>query len=113
MIPPGIPEFPSRIRHLAAGRHLLRGRAWSGRGRVAAVEVSVDSGVRWRPARVDPPASATSWSAWEFGWTAEPGEYELCCRATDAGGGAQPLAPEWNARGLANNAVQRIRVRVR
>jgi hypothetical protein len=28
----GIPEFQSRRRFLAPGRHLLSGRAWSGRG---------------------------------------------------------------------------------
>ena len=30
LIPPGVPEFPTRARTLPAGRHVLEGRAWSG-----------------------------------------------------------------------------------
>jgi DMSO/TMAO reductase YedYZ molybdopterin-dependent catalytic subunit len=111
MIPPGIPEFPTRLRHLHAGTHVLRGRAWSGGAGIAAVAVSVD-GAAWRPARLEPPESRASWCAWSVEWAAGPGDYLLCCRATDERGDTQPLEPEWNAGGMANNAVQRIPVRV-
>jgi hypothetical protein len=46
-------------------------------------------------------------------WQAERGETELCCRAVDAAGNAQPDEPEWNHDGFANNAVQRVPVIVR
>ena len=49
---------------------------------------------------------------WTFAWDAEPGEYELCCRARDEAGNEQPLEPVWNAGGYANNAVQRVPVTV-
>jgi hypothetical protein len=39
-----------------------------------------------------------------------PGEHELCVRATDAAGNTQPLEQAWNAEGVQNNAVQRVRV---
>ena len=53
-----------------------------------------------------------AWAGWHHAWEAEPGEYELCCRATDAAGDTQPLQPEWNVGGYANNAVQRVPVTV-
>ena len=44
----------------------------------------------------------------------EPGDYELCVRATDSAGHTQPLlgAETWNQGGYAVNAVQRVAVRV-
>src|SRR4029077_11964375 len=47
MVPPGIPDFMSRVRFLAPSRQLLSGRAWSGRGPVTKVEVSVAGGNTW------------------------------------------------------------------
>jgi sulfane dehydrogenase subunit SoxC len=37
----------------------------------------------------------------------------ICSRATDAAGNTQPLAPPWNLKGYANNAVERVPVTVR
>jgi hypothetical protein len=53
-----------------------------------------------------------AWRSWRFVWSAEPGEYELCCRARDAAGNEQPLEPAWNVGGYVNNAVQRVSVTV-
>ncbi|MBA2741503.1 MAG: sulfite oxidase, partial [Actinobacteria bacterium] len=53
-----------------------------------------------------------AWRSWRFAWSAEPGEYELCCRARDSEGRRQPLEPTWNLGGYGNNAVQRIRATV-
>ena len=43
----------------------------------------------------------------------EPGEAELCCRATDSAGNTQPLEGSWNLGGFSNTSVQRIPVEVR
>ena len=112
LIPPGIPEFLSSERHLAAGRVMLRGRAWSGRAPVERVEVSDDGGVTWADADLEPLLGPYAWRGFRFAWDATPGEHELCCRATDAAGNTQSLEPEWNYGGFCNNAVQRIRVAV-
>jgi len=110
MVPPGIPEFPDRIRHARPGPHFLEGRAWSGFGPVERVEVSVHGGTTWEDAELGEPVSPYAWRGWIFEWQAESGEHELCCRATDAGGNTQPSAPEWNLGGYCNNAVQRVGV---
>src|SRR4051812_46561647 len=44
MVPPGLPDFPTRERTLVAGATTIEGRAWSGWAPVAAVEVSTDGG---------------------------------------------------------------------
>jgi sulfane dehydrogenase subunit SoxC len=113
MVPPGFPEFLSRARHVEAGPCALEGRAWSGWAPVASVEVSVDGGATWQAARVGQPVSDFAWSGWSFDWDAEPGEYELMCRASDEAGNTQPTNAEWNHDGVCNNAVQRVRVIVR
>ena len=115
MAPPGIPEFLSRTRHVRAGRTLVEGRAWSGPDAVSRVEFSADGGRTWDDARLEERNGKHGWSGWSYDWDAgEPGDHELCVRATDAPGNAQPLdsAATWNQGGYGVNAVQRVAVRV-
>jgi sulfane dehydrogenase subunit SoxC len=109
-VPPGVPDFLTRERHLEPGECTLRGRAWSGWGPVERVEVSTDGGATWGEARLDAPLSEAAWRGWSFEWQATAGRHELCSRATDAAGHTQPLEPDWNLKGYANNAVDRIAV---
>jgi sulfane dehydrogenase subunit SoxC len=113
MVPPGTPEFLSRRRIVSDGPCLIEGRAWSGRGDVTRVEVSVDAGRTWSDAELGKQPSAHAWWPWRFAWTAEfEGEHELCCRATDSSGAQQPIDGRWNVGGYANNAIQRVPVTV-
>jgi len=112
MVPPGIPDFLSRARFVDSGPCLLEGRAWSGMGPIERVEVSADGGRSWGDATLGDTPSAFAWRGWTYRWDAEPGEHELCCRATDAAGNGQPLNADWNFDGYCNNAVQRVRVAV-
>jgi DMSO/TMAO reductase YedYZ molybdopterin-dependent catalytic subunit len=112
MIPPGVPDFLTRERRLEPGPVTLTGRAWSGEAPIDAVEVSTDGGATFDAAVLDPPQGPYAWRGWSFDWNAEPGEHELCSRATDGAGNTQPLEPPWNLRGFANNAVARIKVLV-
>lgn len=111
MVPPGVPDFMSRVRFMGPSKQLLEGRAWSGRAPVNKVEVSDDSGVTWHPAALGDTVSPFAWRYWSFDWDAtRPGEYELCVRATDEAGNVQPTSQAWNREGVQNNAVQRVRV---
>jgi DMSO/TMAO reductase YedYZ molybdopterin-dependent catalytic subunit len=113
MVPPGIPDFNTRERTVAAGPCHLEGRAWSGWAPVTRVEVSTDDGETWADAELEPPESRWSWRGWRFEWAAdEPGEYVLCCRAHDEAGNVQPDAAAWNLGGYSNNSPQRVRVTV-
>jgi sulfane dehydrogenase subunit SoxC len=111
LVPPGEPDFHTRVRHLLPGPVALEGRAWSGLGRVARVEVSADGGASWWPAALeDEDGSRWAWRRFTTTWEAEPGEHILACRAADDAGNEQPLDPPWNVGGYANNAVHRIPV---
>jgi DMSO/TMAO reductase YedYZ molybdopterin-dependent catalytic subunit len=112
MAPPGVPDFMTRDRSVAAGEVLLEGRAWSGLAQVDRVEVSTDGGETWAPAELEPAGEPWAWRGWSYGWNAEPGEHVLCCRARDEAGNEQPREPPWNLGGYANNAVQAVRVTV-
>ena len=114
LVPPGIPDFPDRRRFLSPGPCVLEGRAWSGWGPIARVEVSVDGGRSWQDATLDEPVGEFGWVRWSYPWEdARPGEYVLCSRASDAAGNVQPDEPEWNFGGYVNNALQRVPVTVR
>jgi sulfane dehydrogenase subunit SoxC len=108
MVPPGVPDFMTRVRHLEPGPVMLTGRAWSGHGAIERVEVTTDDGATIEEAALDPPLGEHAWRGWRFEWDAPPGEHVLSSRATDAAGNTQPLDPPWNLKGYANNAVERI-----
>jgi sulfane dehydrogenase subunit SoxC len=111
MVPPGIPHFLPRTRQLDLGSCILEGRAWSGRGRVVRVEVSSDGGRSWADAELGGDGGDFGWQSWRYAWQVDnAGEYELCCRATDAAKNVQPLTAAWNAHGVCNNQVQHVKV---
>jgi DMSO/TMAO reductase YedYZ molybdopterin-dependent catalytic subunit len=112
LVPPGIPDFMTRRRFLAPGRHRLEGRAWSGWGPIERVDISTDGGSTWHPAAVGDAPGPAAWAPFAFDWDATEGDHVLCARAHDATGRGQPDAPSWNVGGYANNALQRIPVTV-
>ena len=113
MIPPGLPEFPTRERTLAPGPCTIEGRAWSGWAPIAAVEVSTDNGASWTEAELDETSTSRwAWRGWRYTWDATPGEHVLCCRARDEAGNEQPAEAPWNVGGYVNNAVQRVPIEV-
>lgn len=81
---------------LRAGPRLLRGRAWSGQGKIAKVEVSLDRGISWQPARLREPNIAQAWARWDLDWDPRPGNYSLRARATDERGNTQPVTVPFN-----------------
>jgi len=84
------------LERIPAGEHVLRGRAWSGTGAIALVEVSVDGGATWRPAHIEPPQERWLWVRWSLPWEATPGRYRIMSRATDEVGNVEPAEPRWN-----------------
>ncbi len=111
MVPPGIPDFMSRVRFLGLAREVLTGRAWSGCAPIAKVELSVDGGLTWTAATLGNSVSPYAWRSWSYVWDAtKPGEYELCVRATDGAGNVQPTQQNLNLEGVLNNSVQRVQV---
>jgi DMSO/TMAO reductase YedYZ molybdopterin-dependent catalytic subunit len=90
---------------IPSGRRLLRGRSWSGEGRITRVQVSLDGGKTWQQARLREPNIDLAWVRWDLDWDARPGVYELQARATDSRGNTQPDRIPFNEEGYAHWAV--------
>ncbi len=112
LVPPGLPDFPTRERTVPPGPTTVEGRAWSGWAPIEQVEFSADGGASWAEAALDPPGGEWAWRGWRHTWEATPGEHVLCCRARDAAGNMQPDEAPWNLGGYANNGIQRVPVTV-
>lgn len=72
------------------GPTVLTGVAWSGRGTIAKVDVTLDGGKTWAEARIDGPSLDKSLHRfyYEFNWDGQP--LLLQSRATDSTGYVQP-----------------------
>ncbi|HEX6249065.1 MAG TPA: sulfite oxidase [Nocardioidaceae bacterium] len=110
LVPPGSPDFMTRARALRPGVEQLEGRAWSGWGRVTAVDVSADDGRTWWQAEVGSPPGRHAWQRFTTSWEATPGEHLLRVRAHDETGRVQPVEGAWTTGGFANNADAPVRV---
>jgi len=72
------------------GLYEIRGLAWSGRGRIRAVEVSADGGVSWAPAQLQEPVLPMAFTRFRIPWNWSGGRAVLKSRATDETGYVQP-----------------------
>jgi DMSO/TMAO reductase YedYZ molybdopterin-dependent catalytic subunit len=96
-------------------RHFtVRGAAWAGENRVRRVEISVDGGGLWQPAKLLSDPLPYQWVHWGYEWKIKKaGEYELSVRAGDDQGRQQPVAraPE-RVDAYESNPAQIIKVTV-
>jgi sulfane dehydrogenase subunit SoxC len=85
------PQAP--INH-KSGFTVLSGLAWSGRGKIARVDVSLDGGRNWRAAKIDGPVwdKALTRFYYEFDWDGR--ELLIQSRAMDETGYVQPTKSE-------------------
>lgn len=106
------PQAPLKFK----GPNVLTGMAWSGRGTITRVDVTLDGGRNWRTARLDGPVLPRSVARFyvDFDWQGE--ELMIQSRAMDDTGYVQPTKAELRAvRGLNsiyhNNGIQTWLVR--
>ena len=96
---------------LDKGFYNITGLAWSGKGRIKKVDVSVDGGRNWRPARLEGPVQNKSLTRFNLDWVWDGKPALIQSRATDDTGYVQPSYRQLRAvRGTRsiyhNNAVQ-------
>jgi DMSO/TMAO reductase YedYZ molybdopterin-dependent catalytic subunit len=107
MLPRSVITDPVPGGTIAAGTHTVRGKAWSGHGPIARVDIAVTGEGEWQAARLQPPNGPYQWQDWSFDWhVTAVGRHTIRSRATDAAGNAQPDVPPWNRLGYGNNAVE-------
>lgn len=92
---------------LPAGARTIRGYAWSPFGPIERVDVSLDGGKSYKPAKLVGPNIAAAGVRWEFALKAKPGKMTLTPRATDSKGNSQiPIAEQkYNQKGYIWQAV--------
>ncbi|MCR9093722.1 MAG: sulfite dehydrogenase [bacterium] len=81
------PTYPAVLER---GWHELRGIAWSGRGRITRVEVSLDGGKRWQAARLAGPVLPKAHTRFTLPFRFDGAPMELSSRAIDETGYVQP-----------------------
>ena len=96
---------------LDKGYYNISGLAWSGRGKVRKVDVSVDGGRTWRSARLESPVMSKCLTRFNLDWTWDGRPALIQSRATDDTGYVQPTYRQLRAvRGTRsiyhNNSVQ-------
>ncbi len=114
----GIQECKSVITTPSGGQKLLdrgyynvSGIAWSGRGSIRRVDVSVDGGRNWRTARLERPLLPKALSRFNIDWVWDGKPTVIQSRAIDSTGYVQPKINQLRAvRGIRsiyhNNAIQ-------
>src|SRR5258708_11499242 len=93
------PSYPAKL--TAHGWWPIRGIAWTGRGKIARVDVSSDGGNHWTQAEIMGPVLPLAHARFQLMWKWDGRPARLMSRALDETGYAQPtLAAFTKARGL-------------
>jgi sulfane dehydrogenase subunit SoxC len=104
--------FPSGGQFLREkGFYEISGMAWSGRGRIARVDVSTDGGTNWKEARLQQPILTKCLTRFRLSWNWDGTPSLLQSRAVDETGYVQPTRAQLvHVRGLYSsyhcNAIQ-------
>ena len=72
------------------GLYQISGMAWSGRGRIAKVEISADRGATWAEAALSEPVLDKAVTRFRMAWRWDGGSSVLMSRAVDQTGAVQP-----------------------
>ncbi len=86
------PAFPDKLD--GHGWREIRGLAWTGRGRITRVEVSVDAGKTWQNATLDEPVLPKCHTRFRLPWEWTGREAVIMSRATDETGYVQPTTEQ-------------------
>ena len=98
---------------VASGTHDLIGVAFSGEARIKSVDITVDGGASWQPAKLEGKDTPYGFRLFRYPWQAKPGTFQIGSRATDATGATQPVEPVWNPSGYLYNAIEIVNVEVK
>ncbi|OFW46806.1 MAG: hypothetical protein A3J29_22195 [Acidobacteria bacterium RIFCSPLOWO2_12_FULL_67_14b] len=105
---------PAAGASLPAGQVTVAGFAWAGENDISKVDVSIDSGATWQPARLVGEQAKFAWRRFEHAFAAtKPESYLILSRATDAKGNVQPAVAQWNPSGYLWNQYDSVRIEVK
>ena len=88
--PKSLITFPSDAHHLPRpGFVEISGIAWSGRGKISRVEVTVDGGRTWADAEIQTPVFSKAWTRFHLPWTWNGAETGIASRCMNEFGETQ------------------------
>ena len=90
------PAYPARVTPNAWTQ--ITGLAWSGRGKVARVDVSTDGGASWLVAELQDPVMPLAHTRFRLSWRWDGKPAVLMSRAVDETGATQPTLAEFRAK---------------
>jgi sulfane dehydrogenase subunit SoxC len=86
------PAYPNILEN--PGKVTISGLAWSGRGKIARVDISADGGKTWSPAKLEEPVLSMCQTRFRYDWNWDGGDALLMSRATDETGNVQVTLDE-------------------
>jgi DMSO/TMAO reductase YedYZ molybdopterin-dependent catalytic subunit len=111
--PRALIAWPREGERLGERPFVARGYAWSGRGDIARVEISIDGGGTWRDATLDQGIAHYAWRPWHAEVSpGASGPLVLVARAVTTTGAVQPREEVRNERGYENNATRPVRIAI-
>ena len=99
---------------LPAGKIAVAGFAWAGENDITKVDISIDNGATWQPARLTGGQARFTWRRFEYAFNATKLQsYLILSRATDSQGNVQPAVSQWNPSGYLWNQYDSVRIEVK
>lgn len=99
---------------LAVGNINVGGFAWAGENDIKGVDISIDNGATWQPARLTGEQARFAWRRFEYTLNADKAQsYLILSRATDSLGNMQPAVSQWNPSGYLWNQYDSVRIEVK
>ncbi len=86
------PAYPNILD--GPGELVISGLAWSGKGKIAKVDISTDGGQTWEPAELQNPVLPQCQTRFQYTWNWDGNDALLMSRATDETGDVQPSLEE-------------------
>ncbi len=107
-------DSPTANQIVHAGSYVtIRGKAWSGSGKIVRVEVRFGNVSEWTRAELEESGSPYSWTMWKTKWIPkEIGSTSIYVKATDEKGNTQPDLPIMNKFLYGYNAITRREILV-
>lgn len=105
---------PAAGASMAPGKISVGGFAWAGENDITKVDISIDNGATWQPARLTGEQARFTWRRFAFDFTVtKPQSYLILSRATDSKGNMQPAVAQWNPSGYLWNQYDSVRIEVK
>ncbi len=105
---------PAEGASFAPGKIAIGGFAWAGETDITKVDISIDNGATWVPARLTGEQAKYTWRRFEHTFTvSSPQSVLILSRATDSKGAVQPAVSQWNPSGYLWNQYDSVRVEVK